>query len=254
MDDPSTLSLEKSFLETLVSSDLPDVGLTKTGISVSDRLFTEKVLRFLGPVSKYSQAQREEFFHSLDAGETMAPPSKLAHVVYMTRRYDEMIDWYQKVFEARLQYQNPALAFLTYDNEHHRFAFGNMNVFNPDGVEQDSNAKIGVNHVGYTYPNVGELLNTYDRLKQLGITPYWRVHHGVTLSMYYRDPDGNRMEFQVDCCANAEEAHAFMHSDAFAANPVGVDVDFDSLLVQYKSGVPMERLLVPPDGPAAQIP
>jgi len=24
-------------------------------------------------------------------------PSKLAHVVYMTRRYDEMLDWYQKV-------------------------------------------------------------------------------------------------------------------------------------------------------------
>ena len=62
----------------------------------------------------------------------MAPPTKLAHVVYMTRRYDEMISWYETVFEAKVQYQNPAFAFLTYDDEHHRFAFANMTVIRPD--------------------------------------------------------------------------------------------------------------------------
>jgi len=184
----------------------------------------------------------------------MAPPSKLAHVVYQTRRFDEMISWYQKVFEAKVQYQNPAFAFLTYDNEHHRFAFANMTVLHPDGTETNATSKIGVNHVGYTYENVGVLLYTYDRLKQSGITPYWRVHHGVTLSIYYQDPDGNRMEFQVDCCANAEEAHTFMHSDVFAANPVGVEVDFDSLLAQYRNGVSPEALLAQPAGPASPIP
>jgi catechol-2,3-dioxygenase len=184
----------------------------------------------------------------------MAPPTKLAHVVYMTRRFDEMITWYQNVFEAKVQYQNPAFAFLTYDDEHHRFAFVNMSVLSPNGAETDATSKVGVNHVGYTYANLGELLETYDRLKQFGIKPYWHVHHGVTLSMYYQDPDGNRMEFQVDCCANAEEAHAFMHTDAFAANPVGVEVDFDFLLAQYRNGVPFETLLVQPEGEPSQIP
>src|SRR5215217_6241612 len=143
----------------------------------------------------------------------MASPQKLAHVVYMTRRFDEMLSWYQKVFEAKVQYQNPAFAFLTYDDEHHRFAFANMSVISVNGGPSNSPAGIGVNHVGYTYANVGELLETYDRLKQLGITPYWRVHHGVTLSVYYQDPDGNRMEFQVDCFKNAAEANVFMQSD-----------------------------------------
>jgi len=184
----------------------------------------------------------------------MAPPSKLAHVVYMTRRFDEMLDWYEKVFEARVQYQNPAFAFLTYDDEHHRFAFTNMSVLSPNGTDTDARSKLGVNHVGYTYNNIGDLLETYDRLKQLGIKPYWQIHHGVTLSMYYQDPDGNRMEFQVDCCANAEEAHAFMHSDAFAANPVGVKVDFDSLLEQYKNGVAAETLLRQPEGAMSDLP
>ena len=184
----------------------------------------------------------------------MAKPSKLAHVVYMTRRYEQMLAWYEAVFEAKVQYQNPAIAFLTYDDEHHRFAFANMCVLDPDGIETDAVSKVGVNHVGYTFANVGELLDTYDRLKQIGINPYWRVHHGVTLSVYYRDPDGNRMEFQVDCCANADEAHVYMNSDAFAANPIGVDIDPDALLLQYRNGVPVETLLTQPNGPPSTIP
>jgi len=143
---------------------------------------------------------------------------------------------------------------VTYDDEHHRFAFANMSVLNPDGVETDAVSKVGVNHVGYTFASAGELLDTYDRLKQAGITPYWRVHHGVTLSMYYRDPDGNRMEFQVDCCRNAGEARAFMHSEAFAANPVGVDIDADALLKQYRNGASENSLLAMPAGEPAQIP
>jgi hypothetical protein len=62
------------------------------------------------------------------------------------------------------------------------------------------------------------------------------------------------MEFQVDCCANAQEAHAFMHSEAFAANPVGVDIDPEALLAQYRDGVPVATLLVCPQGPVSQIP
>ena len=183
----------------------------------------------------------------------MAPPAKLAHVVYMTRRFDEMISWYQTVFEARVQYQNPALAFLTYDSEHHRFAFANMTVLRPDDADTTANSKSGVNHVGYTYATVGELLETYDRLKQLGITPYWRIHHGITLSLYYQDPDGNRMEFQVDC-GTVAEANAYMHSDAFAANPAGVEIDPESLLAKYRSGVPEQQLLLMPEGPMSPIP
>jgi catechol 2,3-dioxygenase-like lactoylglutathione lyase family enzyme len=183
----------------------------------------------------------------------MAKPSKFAHVVYMTRRFDEMIDWYQKVFEATVAYQNPALAFLTYDDEHHRFAFANLSVLKPAGDQATGRGEVGVNHVAYTYANLGDLLDTYARLKDADVTPYWPVHHGMTLSLYYRDPDGNRMEFQVDCCT-AEEANAMMLSDAFAANPIGVEFDPDALLARYRDGTPVATLLAQPQGPVAQIP
>ena len=185
----------------------------------------------------------------------MAKPAKLAHVVYMTNRYDEMLEWYQNVFEASVQYANPAFAFLTFDDEHHRFAFANMAVLSPnDGPPAEMPHGVGVNHVGYTFANAGELLDNYDRLKRLGIVPYWGVHHGVTLSMYYQDPDGNRMEFQVDRFDDAAEANKYMQSDEFAANPVGVDYDIDELLARYRGGADLATLMAQPEGPMAQIP
>lgn len=183
----------------------------------------------------------------------MAKPVKFAHVVYQTRRFEEMIDWYQKVFEAEVVYQNPALAFLTYDDEHHRFAFANMAAFKPDSAEIEKRGEIGVNHVAYTYANIGELLENYARLQEAGITPYWPIHHGITLSLYYRDPDGNRMEFQVDAMT-AREANAYMLSDAFAANPIGVEISPEALLAKYRSGVAMDQLLVQPEGPMMAVP
>src|SRR5689334_10970267 len=122
----------------------------------------------------------------------MTKPVKLAHVVYMTRRFDEMIAWYRNVFEADVVHQDPALAFLAYDDEHHRFAFANLSLLKPGG--DGATAEVGVNHIAFTYASVGDLLETYARLKAAGIEPYWPVHHGMTLSLYYRDPDGNRLE------------------------------------------------------------
>src|SRR5688572_18341062 len=103
---------------------------------------------------------------------TVAKPVKFAHVVYMTRRFDEMIAWYRDVFEADVVYENPALAFLTYDDEHHRFAFANLDVLKPESVARGERGEIGVNHVAYTYGSVGDLLSTYARLKAASIHPY----------------------------------------------------------------------------------
>ena len=66
-------------------------------------------------------------------GEIMSciRPTKFAHVLYRTRRFEQMLRWYETVFDAKVQYQNPALAFLTYDDEHHRFAFANLSFLQP---------------------------------------------------------------------------------------------------------------------------
>lgn len=123
----------------------------------------------------------------------MAKPVKFAHVVYMTRRFEQMLDWYKDVFEADVVYENPALAFLTYDDEHHRFAFANLDVLKPGGGSADDRGEIGVNHVAYTYASVADLLDTYARLKRSGITLLAgppRDHFVPLLHRPRRQPDG----------------------------------------------------------------
>jgi catechol-2,3-dioxygenase len=170
-------------------------------------------------------------------------PTKFAHVFYRTRRFEQMLNWYETVFDARVQYQNPGMAFLTYDDEHHRFAFANMSLFQPDGTETDRKGKIGVDHVAYTYASLNDLLENYAHLKEKGITPYWCVHHGITVSMYYADPDGNQMEFQVEACSSSEDATAFMN-EFFGANPVGVEYDPEDWLRRLRAGAAESDFLV----------
>jgi catechol-2,3-dioxygenase len=177
------------------------------------------------------------------AAMTRIRPQKFVHVVYRTRRFDAMLRWYTLVFDAKVQHQNPVLAFLTYDDEHHRFAFVNLAVVQPEGTETERSGVIGVDHVAYTYASLEDLFENYVQLKAQGILPYWCVHHGVTVSMYYADPDGNQMEFQVDSYASNAEANAFMEGPHFAANPIGVEYDPQDWLKWLRSGVPASQLL-----------
>ena len=170
-------------------------------------------------------------------------PTKFAHVVYRTRRFEQMLQWYATVFGARIQYQNPGLAFLTYDDEHHRFAFANMSLFQPDGTETDRNGVIGVDHVAYTYASLTDLLENYAQLREKGISPYWCIHHGITISMYYADPDGNQMEFQVDSYSSSEEANTVINAH-FGANPIGVEYDPQEWLARMRAGAPESDFLV----------
>lgn len=170
-------------------------------------------------------------------------PTKFVHVVYRTRRFEQMVQWYQTVFDAKVQYQNPALAFLTYDDEHHRFAFANLDILKPEVSERERRGLIGVDHVAYTYASLRDLLENYAQLKAQGIKPYWCIHHGITVSMYYADPDGNQMEFQVDCFDSNDAANAFMAGPHFGANPIGVEFDPDEWLAKVRAGTSTSELL-----------
>jgi len=171
------------------------------------------------------------------------PPQKFVHVVYRTRRFAQMLEWYETVFGAKVQYQDPALAFLTYDDEHHRFAFANLDVMQPGATASTERNLVGVDHLAYTYGSLTELFENYAWLKDKGIKPYWCIHHGVTLSMYYSDPDGNQMEFQVDCFPTAEGANELMHSPRWGVNPIGVEYDPDEYLAKLRAGTPAADLL-----------
>jgi len=51
------------------------------------------------------------------------------------------------------------------------------------------------------------------------------IQHGVTTSLYYRDPDGNSVELQIDNFADPDDATAYMSGTEYAADPVGPSFD-----------------------------
>ena len=101
----------------------------------------------------------------------------------------------------------------------------------------------GLHHVAFTFGSMGEFLDNYARLRDLGIRPFFCVNHGPTTSMYFRDPDGNRVELQIDNFATAEEGVAWMFSPAFDKNPIGVEFDPDQLVKRFEAGVPIAELV-----------
>ena len=181
----------------------------------------------------------------MNAAEKLPPttaaiitPSKLAHYVIRAKRFPEMLAWYRQVFNLRTSFEAPVIAFLTYDEEHHRIAF-----LNTSHLPAPERLETGIDHVAFTYASLPDLLLTYERLKGLGITPFWCINHGPTTSMYFKDPDGNQIEMQVDNYPTMAEAVGYFSSPAFAANPIGVDYDPDALLEKLKAGESITELL-----------
>jgi catechol 2,3-dioxygenase-like lactoylglutathione lyase family enzyme len=176
-------------------------------------------------------------------------PTKFAHVVLKTANYDRMLDWYATVLQARVAFRNEFIAFLTYDDEHHRVA-----IINAPGSPGADPAAAGVHHIAFTYASLGELLSTYRRLRARGIEPVRCINHGPTTSMYYQDPDGLRVELQVDNFATADEAHAYLEGPDFAANPIGVIFDPEALILDYEAGLALGDLVRRPPLPAGKTP
>ena len=175
------------------------------------------------------------------------PPSKLAHIVFQTNRIEELRDWYCAVLGGQVIYENPNLSFVTYDDEHHRVAFVNFGPLAPRDTHTELMIKTteqpGLHHVAFTFGSMGEFLDNYVRLRDCGIRPFFCVNHGPTTSMYYRDPDGNRIELQIDNFETAAEGQAWMSSEAFDKNPIGVEFDPDQLVKKFTSGIPVAELV-----------
>lgn len=172
-------------------------------------------------------------------------PSRLAHVVLRSSQFDALVNWYTTVLCARVAFTGGNLAFLAYDEEHHRIA-----VLNIPGLQRQPDGMTGVHHMAFTYASLRDLVATYERLEKSDIRPVTCINHGPTTSMYYADPDGNQVELQVDNYDSVEEAGKFFYSPAFAKNPIGVDFEAADLAKRFHAGEDESSIKMRPDSGA----
>lgn len=181
-------------------------------------------------------------------GGKVLSPTSLAHVVLRTAHFKPMVAFYKTFLGAHASHENDFLAFLTYDEEHHRIAIASVPGAADAAAAASSGARAeprasGLEHIAFAFPTLGDLLLAYQQRKALGILPLWSVNHGPTMSIYYQDPDGNQIETQTDVFASVEECNAFMQSDEFAENPIGVDFDPEELIVKLQKGEDAKKLV-----------
>lgn len=178
-----------------------------------------------------SKAKLEQYHNSV--------PNRIAHIGIMTKQFETMLDWYQRFLLAEPVYKDDNLAFISFDEEHHRVVLMKL----PDEAPENNPNGPGMAHLAYTFSSIKELLGAYERLRNEGIVPFLPINHGMTTSMYYMDPDGNQMEFQWDNFETLKECKEYFFSDAFLANPVGHIYDPEILLEGVAAGNPLESVM-----------
>lgn len=171
-------------------------------------------------------------------------PHKLAHFVLRTAKYAETRDWYLNVLSAEISYENEQVCFLSYDDEHHRVGIINM----PEASPLEPKGA-GVDHVSFTFDKLSELLATFRRLKADGIEPFWPIIHGPTVSLYYRDPSGVKVELQYDVLRTPAEVNAFFAAGNYIENFMGVIFDPEDMAVRFENGEAIESLTKRPPLP-----
>lgn len=182
--------------------------------------------------------------------KTPLPPDLMAHFVVKTARAKEMTDWYATVFGARVVHEDRRLTFLAWDRESHRLALAKLPRFARYlfPFSRIRRKTYGIDHLAYSYHSLERMLRNYERLKHAGIRPVWTINHGPTTSFYYQDPEGIRLELQVENFPAAEATAQFLNSREFGANPIGVEIDPDYLLERLDAGEDPAELLKPGAG------
>jgi catechol-2,3-dioxygenase len=102
---------------------------------------------------------------------------------------------------------------------------------------------VGMAHSAYTFGTLDDLMRKYQQLKAFGIAPRVPVQHGVTTSLYYRDPDGNMVELQIDNFPTPDQATDYMNGPEYTTDPIGPSFDPDALVEALAAGTPQSDLI-----------
>jgi catechol-2,3-dioxygenase len=179
-----------------------------------------------------------------DKGAQIICPT-LHHTGHVTARKQEMMRWYYNVLgqQDTVQAEPPAapwdITWTTNDWAHHRMSLGAM-----PGIDLEHHPSApGVGHLAWEYESIDDLLESWERIKGLGIEPQFCVNHLITFAFYYRDPDYNLVELLCDAWDDHAKSYEVWTSDPrAAANPPGIPVDPAKLLAARRDGMSLDDL------------
>ena len=134
------------------------------------------------------------------------------------------------------------LAFFEIQDNGHPYTqiLGLFGLDSLDGVEAGGP---GLHHCQFGVASLDALFDQYEHMVAGGAVAHRAANHGQATSVYFRDPDGNIIEFSTPNFGSQTEVEAFMSSPEFAANPSGVEHDPVTFAARFRAGEPLDRLL-----------
>lgn len=143
---------------------------------------------------------------------------RVSHVGLFVMDMRTMVDFYNRVLGLTVTDQGKLgeadLTFLSRDpQEHHQIVLVSGR---PPGLPNRI-----VNQISLRMGSLEELRSFYQRIRQEGVSDLAPVTHGFAWSVYFRDPEGNRIEVFVD-------------TDWYVTQPVREPLDLDQPEVEIR--------------------
>lgn len=162
------------------------------------------------------------------------------HTTFGTLKLEEMVKFYEEVAGLEPVYHSDEGAWLTNDAANHRIALLALPGLK---VPEDKGHTIGLHHTAFEYGDFDQWLDNYERLAAIDIRPFLNLDHGMTMSMYYQDPEGNGVEIQVDAFGSWSSSKEWMWaSEEFGSNPIGAHFEPEKLVAARASGLGFEEI------------
>ena len=149
--------------------------------------------------------------------------NKVAHVVLNVGDIDASIEFYSKALGMEVVSHNKErkMAFLSFGTQHHDF--GLFQRAAKDSVRDREAGQVGLNHIAMQIEGgIEELKVLYGRLLANGAQGTRTVNHEVTNSVYFLDPDGNRLEIFCETM-DPEAGIALMRDGRSRSDPLELE-------------------------------
>ena len=147
----------------------------------------------------------------------MARINRLQHIVLNCRNVAASVDFYTNILgmEVVSYNQERDMAFLSFGAEHHDIALFPYR----EPADRLEKNHLGLNHIALEIEGGPvELRELYGKLKASGVEIDGTLDHVMSQSVYFFDPDGNRLEIFADMLH--EEAKDWLHENGGVAKPL----------------------------------
>jgi catechol-2,3-dioxygenase len=120
---------------------------------------------------------------------------RVGHVVIKMRDLEKAKEFYQGILGMKISVDRPGFGvFFRFGDYHHDIAVFQTS---PD-AELPRDDQVGLVHVAIVADSVDTVKAMYERCKEKGVPIVSTTNHGMTKSLYIKDPEGNEIEIYAE--------------------------------------------------------